>query len=172
MTDKIRKFIPIGYKPEKELWVYGSVIMMAVTRSLLYFLSYYSAYNAMFQYYGDKKVLIENITMDNFCDIIADGTFDVFKIAVFIFLAMIGVNYGYHYRDSKSIYTMRRLPNKYELHIRCIAFPAAAILLSIVISFSLLMIFYIHYMTVTPDELILPAQWEKLWNYIIYGGNR
>ncbi|MBQ3136196.1 MAG: hypothetical protein IJB74_01805 [Clostridia bacterium] len=172
MTDKIKKIIPVGYKPEKELWIYCSVILMAILRSLFYFISYYSAYNNMFHDYGDKMVLIENITMVDFCNIIADGTFDVFKVAIFIFLAMIGVNYGYHYRDSKSIYTMRRLPNKYELHIRCIALPLTAIIISIILSFALLMVFYCHYMTVTPDELLLPAQWEKLWDYIIYGGNR
>lgn len=171
MTDKIRKIIPVGYKPERELWISGSVIIMAVLRSLLYFLSYYSAYNALFNVYGGKKILIENAAMPDFCDIIDDGFFDVFKVAVFIFLAMIAVNYGYHLRDSKSIYTMRRLPDKYELHVRCIALPAISVMLCAFLSFALLMVFYSHYMTATPDELILPAQWEKLWDYIIYGGN-
>ncbi|MBE6774651.1 MAG: hypothetical protein E7543_00495 [Ruminococcaceae bacterium] len=170
MTDKIRKIIPVGYKPEKELWISASVISIAVVRALLYFLSYYTAYNNLFHDYGGKKILLEGAAMPDFCSIIADGTFDVFKIAIFIFLAMIGMNYSYHYRDSKSIYTMKRLPDKYELHVRCIALPAIAITTCIFLSFILLMLFYAHYMTVTPDGLILPAQWEKLWDYLVYGG--
>ena len=170
MTHKIKKFIPVGIKPETELWIYGSGIALSVLSSLFYFVTYYGSYNAMFNYYGNKKVLIEGASMPDFWSLIDGGVFDVFKIWIFAFLAMIAVHYGYHYRESKSIYTMRRLPNKYELHIRCTALPLSATAVSLILSFILLIIYYVHYMTVTPDELLLPSQWEKLMDYIIHGG--
>ena len=101
---------------------------------------------------------------------ILDGTFDGFIIAIFAFICLIMFHYGYHYKDSRSIYTMKRLPNKYELHIRCFTVPVIGITVSIVISALLLVLFYLYYISKTPAECLHPDQWERLFTAILNGG--
>ena len=72
-------------------------------------------------------------------------------------------HYAYHRQGSKSIYLMRRLPSKLELHRRCLTLPIAGILIALLTAFLLLLIYYAVYMNVTPAECLMPGQWQKLW---------
>lgn len=66
------------------------------------------------------------------------------------------------WRGSKAIYTMRRLPSRWELPKRCLALPAllaAAMLLAGVITLAL---WYALYFLATPKELLSPGQFGKL----------
>ncbi len=169
MTDKIRKIIPVGFKAETEIWIFISAIAVGICRALLFFQAYMREYNRLFDIEYGQRVLKIGRKMTEFYEII-DGTFDGFAIAVFAFIVLILYHYIYHYRDSKSIYTMKRLPDKNELHIRCISVPLAGITLSVILSVSLMLIFYRYYMTKTPAECLFPDQWERLWTQILYGG--
>ncbi len=169
MTDNLRKIIPVGFKAESEIWIFFSAIAVGICRALLFFQAYMREYNRLFDIEYGKRVLIESRTMADFCEII-DGVFDGFIIAIFVFAFLIVYHYAYHYRDSKSIYTMKRLQNKYELHIRCFTVPVIGIALSVIISITLMLLFYRFYMTKTPAECLFPDQWERLWTEIVYGG--
>ncbi len=170
MTGKINKIIPVGLSVKKELIIGMIALVFSVCRSLSYFYSYYNFYNSMFEFIGDKKVLLPGRDMMDF-HVVTENCFDGFLISAFIFLVAIIFHYGYHHKDSKSIYTMKRLPQKCELHIRCITLPAIGIALCIILSFLLLLLFYYHYVTVTPPECLLPDQWRNFWINLIYGGN-
>lgn len=169
MTDKIRKIIPVGIRPESEIWMFLSPFAIGIFRALFFFQVYAREYNRLFEIEHGKIVLIESRTMADFA-VIIDGVFDGFFIAVFVFFFLTVYHYAYHYRDSKSIYTMKRLPNKYELHIRCITVPAIGVILTVITTGFLLVIFYYYYMTKTPAECLFPDQWERLWTAILYGG--
>ncbi len=169
MTDKSRKIIPVGFKKESEIWIFSSALAVGICRALLFFQVYYIEYNRLFEIEFDKKTLIPNAKMTDFY-LIIDGVFDGFIIAAFIFIFLACYHYIYHGRDSKSIYTMKRLPNKYELHIRCLTVPLIGIVLCAVLSAALLVLFYHYYMSNTPAECLFPDQWERLWTEILYGG--
>ena len=169
MTDKIKKIIPVGIKAETEIWIFFSALAVGICRALLFFQAYFREYNRLFNIEYGKRVLIKGRMMLDFYEIL-EGTFNGFVIAIFGFICLIIFHYGYHYKDSKSIYTMKRLPNKYELHIRCFTFPVIGIITSIVISAILLVLFYLYYITKTPDECLIPDQWERLFTAILNGG--
>ncbi len=171
MIDKFKRYIPVGIKPETEKFIVIASFVLSVCRALLFYLNYSHSYNYLFDVRNGQKVLNEAKMMPYFCTITV-GCFDGFIISLFIFTFMIILHYGYHYKDSKSIYTMKRLPQKNELHIRCLALPLICITLSVVLSFSLLLLFYHHYMTMTPPECLQPEnQWKMFWLNLIYGGD-
>lgn len=169
MTDKIRKIIPVGIKAETEIWIFASALAAGICRALLFFQAYSREYNRLFEIEYGKRVLINGRMMTDFYDVL-DGTFDGFFIGIFAFICLIFLHYGYHHKDSKSIYTMKRLPDKYELHKRCFTVPVIGIITSIILALSLLLIFYYYYMAKTPAECLFSDQWERLWTAILYGG--
>ncbi len=171
MTDKIKKIIPVGMNANTEIFILISSFALSVCRALFFYLNYRSSYNYLFEFRDGQKILNEAKTMRDFCTI-TEGCFDGFVISLFIFIFMIFFHYGYHYKDSKSIYTMKRLPQKKELHIRCITLPSVSIMLCITLSVLLISLFYHHYMTMTPTECMPSGnQWQMFWVNMIYGGD-
>lgn len=66
-------------------------------------------------------------------------------------MAAVGVIfYCFHYQDSRSIYTMKRLPNRWELWRRCLAVPLCTIVLCAVLALLLTGIYYLIYLCCTP----------------------
>lgn len=171
MTDKIKKIIPVGINPQTEKFILIASFALSVCRALLFYLNYLNSYNYLFEFRDGQRILNEAKRMPYFCTL-TEGCFDGFVISLFIFIFMIFIHYGYHYKDSKSIYTMKRLPQKSELHIRCLTVPLISIILCITLSFILILLFYHHYMTMTPPECLHPEnQWTMFWVNMIYGGD-
>ncbi len=169
MTNKIRKFIPVGIKSENEAWIFLSLISVGTARALLFFYNYKIQYNNLFEFVYGEKILRPTTRIADFYEII-NGCFDGFIVAFFAFICLTIYHYAYHYKDSKSIYTMKRLPRRSELHIRCLTVPLAGIIFCLILASCLLLIFYNFYITKTPPECLYPDQWERLWTEILYGG--
>lgn len=171
MTDKIKRIIPVGISPKTEKLIIIVSFLLSIFRALVFYLNYQNSYNYLFEFRDGQRILNETKMMPDFCTITV-GCFNGFVISLFIFVFMIIIHYGYHYKDSKSIYTMKRLPQKYELHIRCLSLPFISIILCITLFFILLLLFYHHYMTMTPPECLHPEnQWKMFWVNMIYGGD-
>ena len=70
------------------------------------------------------------------------------------------VNYSGFRNGSKSCYLMRRLPDQWEYHRRCLALPLLAILAGLVSIPLLIGLFYALYLHATPAQCLQPDQWE------------
>ncbi len=81
-------------------------------------------------------------------------------------LGLMAYHYLYHRQGSKSIYLMRRLPSRWELHRRCLTLPLLAMALCLLTAFLLLLLFYGIYLFLTPPECLTPHQWQKVWSVI------
>lgn len=166
MKNKIHRLYPLGY----ELKIEFTVMILSLATSLLYSFTYldkfYDYYGDLFEYIGNKRILLEYSKMEDFY-IILDKSLVGFAGVILIALFFAVVHYTYHYSDSKSIYLMKRLPKKNELHIRCLTLPVIYIATSILAAFLLLLLYYFHYMSITPDECLTPDQWVKLWRSIL-----
>ena len=77
--------------------------------------------------------------------------------------------YFQHWQDGRSIYTMRRLPDQWELHRRCLAVPAAAALLALLLGFGLLMLYYLFYLAAAPEGSVAPDQLRILFDELTGG---
>ena len=77
-------------------------------------------------------------------------------------------NYSGFRNGSKSYYLMRRLPDKWEYHRRCLALPLAATLAGLVLIPILMGLFYVLYLHATPAQCLQPGQWEVFRDSLQY----
>jgi len=89
------------------------------------------------------------------------------SLVILFCLIAIASRYRYYHQDSKSIYLMRRLPDRAELHRSCLVQPLLRVALVLVVMAVLLLIFYTVYMNQVPEECLQPNQWQKLWRWIL-----
>jgi uncharacterized membrane protein YqhA len=90
-----------------------------------------------------------------------------FLILALCMLALIVYHYAYHYQGSKSIYLMKRLPNRWEMHRRCITLPLLAALICLIAAIAFLLIYFGIYMVFTPKECLTLGQWQKIWSVLL-----
>ena len=90
---------------------------------------------------------------------------------IYIIILLLGVsvflNYASFYQGSRSIYLMKRLPNRWELHRRCIFLPVLGMAGALAIRITVLLFYFAVYMLVTPDRCLPPDQWQKLWSVLL-----
>ena len=72
-------------------------------------------------------------------------------------------NYASFFRQSKSIYVMKRLPSAKELHVRCLTIPAVACAVGFLVSLILLAIFAAVYHHGVPARCMPPAETLQIW---------
>ena len=75
--------------------------------------------------------------------------------------------YAYHYQGSRSIYTMRRLPNAGELWRRVLTLPALTAAMCFVMHVLLFSLYYGLYLLVTPAQCLQPGQWNMIWEELL-----
>ena len=95
----------------------------------------------------------------------------VFSVFTLLFLGAVilaVVNYSGFRNGSKSHYLMRRLPDQWEYHRRCLALPLLAILTGLVSIPLLIGIFYAIYLHATPAQCLQPGQWEVFLDSLQY----
>ena len=153
---------PPGYPWRSTLMatVWGGIF--AFLWSLTFFTKYHNLYyNVLFEWLpgaSGRRVFNENAVMPEFIEI-ADGKLTGFVILTVAMVGLVGLHYSYHYQGSKSIYTMKRLPKNTELWRRCITLPVVLALGSGAVAAGLRALFYVFYMTITPESAIPPGQW-------------
>jgi len=73
-------------------------------------------------------------------------------VVAVVALPQICINYASHRMGSRSDYLMRRLPDRWEWHRRCLTVPLAAVALSALLVLALLVIFFLVYQYRTPYQ--------------------
>lgn len=151
-TDIFTRIVPPGIdlKKEKNFFVAGMVC--AALYSLSFLISYVVAFGMLFE--GEKIASFKSLLGNS--------------LAGFVLLAMcmpgfIIYHYLYFRQGSKSIYLMKRLPHRTEIHKRALSLPVLAMLASLLAAFAIMMIYFAFYMLVTPNEYLPPNQWLELW---------
>lgn len=81
-------------------------------------------------------------------------------IGVLLMGVMAAVNYSRFYQGSKSIYLMRRLPDKWELHRRCLTAPLLCCGIYVVTAVVLFVLCVAAYRFCMPQEY-LPEDWVE-----------
>lgn len=157
------RYAPPGINAKSERNVFLGGVAGALLFSCFYFVRLQDALAALYHIDGKSQVLIPGVIMKDFAELI-DNCFLGFFMMALCFLILIGYHYAYHYRYSKSIYLMRRLPNRWELHRRCLAIPVMAAVSYMLIAFMVLVIYFAIYMAKTPEVCLTPNQWQKIWS--------
>ena len=163
MRPDIKNYVPLGVDGNHEFrWTIWAMICSAVY-SLGFFFRYLNYYGDLFEWRDGEKILKAGAVMEDFT-VILGGYLNGFAAVAVCMAGLAAYHYAYHYQGSRSIYTMRRLPSRAELWKRCLALPAAAIALSALAAFALMLLYYGVYMAATPEKCLTPGQWRKIWS--------
>ncbi len=161
------KLAPCGFELKYELRLFLWGMVVSILYGNLFFIRLYNTWYELFeQGWEDGKWVTKGVRegaiMRNFPELLDKALFGFLIVAICMMVFII-IHYGFHYQGSKSIYLMKRLPDKWELHRRCITLPLVGIGICLITAFLLLLLYYAVYMIVTPPECIIENQWQKLW---------
>lgn len=90
-------------------------------------------------------------------------------LPVFIGLLVMLIRNVNYFRASKSYYTMRRLPNRWEYPLRCALLPASGFLVLLVGSQILLLLAGAAYLYITPDAWLPAGAGESVLSFVLGG---
>jgi hypothetical protein len=165
MKIKLPRHVPPGVDYHIEIKWISTGLLIGFLYSCGFFIRFFNARNALFIWDGTKRFLDKSAVMPDFITILGRSLSGFLLLAIGV-LAIIAYHYGYHYRGSKSIYLMRRLPSRWELWRRCVTLPVLAAVLCLCIAATLLFIYFGIYMISTPKACLTPEQWQKMWRVL------
>lgn len=153
---KLEKYTPPGIAFANQLILCLLGMSAAIGYSLSYLAKYLTARGNLFEYTHVGQVLREGAVITDFYQLIHDGldSFDGFLVFYSVMLGMLVYHYLYYYHGSKSIYLMRRLPDKWEMHRRNVVMPFAAIAVGALTQAALWMLYYGIYLVCTPPQCL------------------
>ena len=158
MKIDLTKYAPPGQdiKQEKSFFVLG--MCGAVIFSMGYLGRYARAWRNLYEWEDGRRIELKGTMMWEF-SLLLENALVGFLILAVVMLGFIAYHYMYYYKDSKSIYLMKRLPDKFEMHKRCISIPLMAVLVSILTAVVILLIYLGIYVLFTPRECIMSGWW-------------
>lgn len=110
-----------------------------------------SLYEDTYPYHIQLK---DGAVMPPFWEIMGDKC-AIYPICALFMLGFVIANYSYFHSESKSIYTMRRIPNRWELHFRCWAMPVLGALCILAVQWLFTLLCYIIYIRSIPEGVLL-----------------
>ena len=147
--DDLSRYAPVGMKLHMEKTVWGLGLGASLVYSGLFLLRFADACGELYEYKGVDRVLIEGAKIERFGVLLGNGLVG-FAITAVVMLLFSIYHYLYHFQDSKSIYLMRRLSDRWELSRRCLTLPVAAAVLSLAAAVVLLGFYFGIYLLFTP----------------------
>lgn len=162
------KLVPVGVDGRKEkrqlLWLLAG----STAWSLLWFLSRYFSrlqYVLNLLAYATQKDVRR---MPHFAEFLA-GSMIGFQITAAVMLLLAVTHYLEHYREGRSIYLMRRLPDGWDLWRRCLAVPLLGLAGCATLSLTLLLAYFAVYRLMTPaGQCDPPALQEPLYHLLCW----
>ena len=167
MKKDLSYYAPPGMElnQEKRVFIIG-IVMATIFSFLIFGIEFSDCLEKLYWKNGAERTVIPGAMMTNFVELFGESVLG-FKIVAALMIAAAVMHYAYHTLESKSIYTMRRLPSVWELHRRCLTLPMCGVIISMVTAFVILLICYGVYVGLTPEECVLPGQWQKIWKWLL-----
>lgn len=149
--------MPLGLSPSTEFSAFAAASVVNLLYSMISFFWYFD-YCLGGLYKDYKRTILCSpddpyVSMLSFWDI-AEGSYRGFLAIAFVLIWLAWYHYHYHSQKSKSIYLMKRLPAKNELRKRCLTIPMTGLLITAATAAALTAIYYICYITMTPEAFL------------------
>ena len=153
---KLQNALPPGMNGLKQVKIYLMILSAAIGWSVSYLAKYMTARANLYTYSLTGEVLREGAVIEDFWGLIQKDfhSLDGFLIFYLVMAGTVVYYYLSYYQESKSIYLMRRLPDKWELYRRCITLPLVGIVTGAVIEAGLLLVYYGIYVFFTPKQCL------------------
>lgn len=158
------RYFPVGYDPGQELqWTLFGLIA-SVFWSMIFLVRYAQELQSLYRYEQRGEIF----SIASFPELIR-LCFLGFWITALLLLIFAVSHYHYHFQGSRSIDLMRRLPDRWELARRCLAFPLVGIAACGLSAGLLLAIYAAIYVLCTPDQFFQTAFGGSVWRALIGG---
>lgn len=155
-------YAPPGLDWRKEIQTYCCGLAGAFSFAFFWYLLRYT--NAKSDLDWHIHTLAPGAVMKDFY-VLMDSILISFAIPGAYMVSQAVCHYQYHSQGSKSIYLMKRLPDRIELHRRCLTLPAAGLVICGLTAFLTIALCYGIYLYFTPKECLSPHQWEMFWRF-------
>lgn len=155
-------FTPPGISAGKELGGFAGGLAVAWLISMNYFNRLANARAELFHIHERRRVLIEGAVMENFSSVLGDSL-NSFGFLCILLLGLVVWHYLYYHQETKSIYLMKRLSSRLEIHKRAWTLPLLAIAVTLIAVFLVLLLYFGIYMIATPEQCLAPGQWQNIW---------
>ncbi len=167
MKNSIKYYAPIGISFKTIFWFIAFQYGIIILNSFNFFNKFHDAL------YTQERLSYQTgqiSQMENFATLVR-LMFPSVPLAFFACLCGLGIyNFGHHYKESQSVYLMKRLPNKYEYFRRVMTIPIISALLLLVLVFVLLMTYYVIYISKSPEGSVASGQLKLLFDVWFMGG--
>ena len=154
--------LPPGLSLQKELNGLRLGLLATAGLSLFLFVTHYlSARSNLFShpYNSSKAMLIPGAMMVPLEELL-QGVFLPFLLCLAILPIWIANHYCYYHQASKSIYLMRRLPDRTLLHRQCLTLPLLGLVLYLVSALLLFGLYVLIYRFATPAPCLPATIWR------------
>lgn len=147
--ERLKPFFPVGCRIQNEIfWASAGLFAAAFIAFATFGVRFSAAVSALYDELHPDR-LIANAAVPSFRQLFA-GSLTGF----YAFLAILPLwalfHYLLHFRESKSIYLMRRLPQKNEMIKRCLSAPAAAAIIALIAALLSMLLCFLAYCLLTP----------------------
>ena len=145
------RYVPLGMDGIKRKNQMATMLGVGIGGSLIFPIKYCSARSSLFGYVNGKYQRITRNRMLPFEELLP-GTFTIMAIAALGFVIAAVLFYLYNYQGCRSIYTMKRLPDQWDLWRRCRLLPIVFLLLSAVCTVMLTGLYWLLGRFATPAD--------------------
>lgn len=149
----LEQYAPPGIPIVQEVRYWGIGMTICTFWCLQFIFRYWEERSSLYYQRAGRLILFEDACMPAFQDLTAN-LFVIFYFVIIYCVLLAVYHYFYHYQGSKMIYLMRRLPDKWELHIRCLLLPIVAGMIALAYRYMLEMLFYAIYILFTPSQCL------------------
>lgn len=166
MNEFLKRNLPPGMDPlpQKNLFIIGNISVFIIS-FFAFLINYSSARQKLYMYLGGKLVLNTDATIDNFSSMLS-LFYGVYFLLIMFILGYVIYNYADYRRGSKSIYTMKRLPSRFERHRRALTVPLISVAATVAIAIIAVFLFFIIYVLATPKTCLPHDVWGELWRLL------
>ena len=129
---------------------------------LIFVIRYENARERLYEDVLGRRLLRSGAQIDPLAEILS-GTFRLAVVYGILTLVNIAGNYMTFYRESKSIYLMRRIPDRWELPRRCAAVPLIGLAAGLILTAILICLCNLIYFKATPPQCIPAGEHFLFW---------
>ena len=151
------RYRPLGRERSQYIQIGWVVLAVALLMSLEFVARLFDQLDHLYDTHGfgayATRTLRPGAVMVSFASLIEDRFMLVPFFWVFMGLEVWDC-YDYHKKATKSIYLMRRLPDKWDLHRRCWGRPVIYCILSLLAVAAMTILYFLAYLAFTPWECL------------------
>ena len=170
MKFKFDRYFPAGYDPSTELkWALAGW-GLSIGWSMCFLFRYFTELQSCLEWEKEYLNPRSGIFIPTFPQLIENCFLGFGIVIAFMIFAAI-LHYRWHYTGSRSIYLMRRLPDRFELARRCLTFPITAIAICLLTAAVLFFLYLALYAFYTPDRFLAYYNYDGTIRSFLTGGN-